>query len=70
MTVYVRYLYPIYAEVDLDERDVVRVIVDDESPSQPVEVLDTSLAPVASDIRAVAIEVAESSMWPSWDYGW
>ena len=70
MTVYVRYLYPIYAEIDLTERDVIRVIVDDESPSQPVELLDASMTPVALDVRASAIQVAESSVWPSWDYGW
>lgn len=70
MPVYVRYMYPIYAEVDLDEQDVVRVVVDDEHPSQPIEVLDDSFRPVSGALKDAALEVAESITWPSWDYGW
>ncbi|MGI8710748.1 MAG: hypothetical protein ACR2LA_07140 [Acidimicrobiales bacterium] len=70
MTVFVRYVYPIYAEVDLDEGEVVRVVVDDEAPSQPIEVLDAALDPVGPDVRDIALRTAESALWPSWDYGW
>ena len=42
MTVTVKYMYPIYAEVDLVEGAVVRVAVDDEASSQAVEVLATA----------------------------
>ncbi len=70
MTVFVRYMYPIYAEVDLDEGEVVRVVVDDESPSQAIEVLDDALDPAGPDVRDVALGIAESGLWPSWTYGW
>lgn len=70
MTVFVRYMYPIYAEVDMDEGHVVRVVVDDEAPSQAIEVLDDSLNPVGPDLRDAALQIAEPTMWPSWDYGW
>lgn len=70
MTVFVRYMYPIYAEVDLDEGEVVRVVVDDEASSQAIEVLDDALDPVAPAVRDAALQTAESTLWPSWDYGW
>lgn len=70
MAVYVRYLYPIYAEIDLDEGDVARVVVDDEAPSQAADVLDESLRPVGPGVKAAALQIAESALWPSWDYGW
>ncbi|MBP7404063.1 MAG: hypothetical protein KA973_03960 [Candidatus Microthrix sp.] len=70
MTVTVKYMYPIYAEVDLVEGAVVRVAVDDEASSQAVEVLDGALDPVGPDVRDAALRVAESTLWPSWDYGW
>lgn len=72
MAVFVRYMYPIYAEVDLDEGDVVRVVVDDESPSVRPEVLDDALhpVPVNSEVKEAALRIAESAMWPSWEYGW
>jgi hypothetical protein len=70
MKVLVRYTYPIYAEVDLDAGDMVRVVVDDEAPAQPVEVVDTSFGSVSPRLRARALEVTESIDWPSWDYGW
>ena len=70
MTVMVKYMYPVYAEVDLVEDAVVRVAVDDEASSQAVEVLDRALDPVRTDVRDAAIQVAESTSWPSWDYGW
>lgn len=70
MPVFVRYMYPIYAEVDLDEGDVVRVVVDDEFPSVDPEVLDDALNPVNSEVKGAALRIAESAMWPSWDYGW
>jgi hypothetical protein len=68
--VFVRYMYPIYAEVDLDEGDVVRVVVDGESPSVDPEVLDDAPNPVTSEVKDAALRIAESAMWPSWDYGW
>ena len=70
MTVFVRYMYPIYAEVDLDEGEVVRVVVDDEASSQPIEVLDDALDPAGPNVRDAALQIAESALWPSWDYGW
>jgi hypothetical protein len=70
VTVFVRYLYPIYAEVDLEEREVVRVVVDDEAPRPEMLVLDGDLHEVTADVRAAAIEIAEDTLWPSWDYGW
>lgn len=70
MRVYVRYMYPIYAEVDLDEQDVVSVVVDDEHPSQPVDFLDDEFRPAPTELRDRALQIAESMTWPSWDYGW
>jgi predicted DNA-binding antitoxin AbrB/MazE fold protein len=70
VSVFVRYMYPICAEVDLEEGEVVRVVVDDESPSQAVEVVDDSLQPVSAELKDAAVQVAESTTWPSWDYGW
>lgn len=70
MSVLVKYTYPIYAEVDLDEGAVVRVVVDDEATSQAIEVLDDDFDLVSSDLRETALRVAESTIWPSWDYGW
>lgn len=70
MSVFVRYLYPIYAEVDLEEREVVRVVVDDEAPREEVVVLDADLRQTSPEIRAAALAIAEDTLWPSWDYGW
>lgn len=70
VTVFVRYVYPIYAEVDLDEREVIRVVVDDEAPRPEMLVLDADLHEVTVEVRAAAIEIAEDTLWPSWDYGW
>lgn len=70
MTMFVRYMYPIYAEVDLDEGEVVRVVVDDESSSQAIEVLDDALDPAGPGVGDAALRIAESALWPSWDYGW
>lgn len=63
-------MYPIYAEVDLDEGQVVRVVVDDEAPSHAIETLDDALDPVGGEVREAALQIAESTLWPSWDYGW
>lgn len=70
MSAFVRYLYPIHAEVGLKTGDVVRVVVDDEAPGRPVEVLDETLAPADPSTREAALQVAESMIWPSWDHGW
>lgn len=70
MKVLVKYMYPIYAVVDLDEGAVTRVVVDDEAPSSPVEAFDLSLGALDVRAREQALAIAESDTWPSWDYGW
>jgi hypothetical protein len=70
MTVLVKFMYPVYAEVDLDSRNVLRVVVDDESPAGTVEVLDDDLAPADDATRAGAISIVQEASWPGWTYGW
>lgn len=70
MFAYVRYRYPIYAEVDLDEQEVVRVAIDDQHLSQPFEVRDEALHPASGAVEVEALEVAESMPWPNWEHGW
>jgi hypothetical protein len=65
----VRYQADIWVEVDLDEDDVVRVVVDDQTMTVPVEVVDRGAAPAAAEGRARAQAIADSRDWPSWDYG-
>lgn len=70
MSIYVRYLYPVYAEVVPEAGEVLRVVVDDERPIGSREVLDDSFAPMAGASREAGRGVAETAMWPRWEFGW
>ncbi len=67
--VYARYQADVWVEVDPDEAAVTRVVVDDESMAEPVEVVteDGSQAPVL--LRRAVQQVLDTDTWPSWDYG-
>jgi hypothetical protein len=66
MAYWVKYTVPVLALVDGDE--VFEVIVDDESMSPPEAVLDEDFNEV-TDPPADVIRVAESTLWPSWSFG-
>lgn len=70
--VHVRYEVPDLAVVE--DRRVVRVVVDDESISTPVAVeclsCDATEDAPGTGGFARACEVAESTDWPGWDFGW
>jgi hypothetical protein len=67
MTVYVRYEVPVLVEVDLRHRKVVAVHVEDEAVSGPLEAVDG----IGRKPRraAQAIDIAEASDWPTWQFG-
>jgi hypothetical protein len=69
MRLYLQYRADVWVEVDTDEDDVVRVVVDDQTMTVPVEVVDRGAAPAATEGRARALAIADSRDWPSWDYG-
>lgn len=68
MSVYVRYRADIWAEVSRDG-EIVTVVVDVDSMVDPLDVLSAEGEPVDGEVRADAIEAAQSQEWPTWDYG-
>lgn len=70
MKVLVKYMYPVYVEIDLDEAAVGRVVVDDEASAAPDEVIDLARDAVADEVHDRALAIAEADTWPSWEFGW
>lgn len=70
MKVLVKYTYPVYVEIDLDEGAVGRVVVDDEASAAPDEVVDLARDAVADDVHDRALAITETDTWPSWELGW
>ncbi len=68
MTLLLRYQADIWVEVDTDEEDVVSVVVDELTMSNPVDVLDGSAVAEAEN-AARARRIADACCWPSWDFG-
>lgn len=64
---------PVYVVVNLATGEVDRVVVDDEKvgPYTSAHIDDTfPITPATDTQRAAATAIAESTMWPSWDFGW
>lgn len=74
MRVQVAYTVPVEVVVDLEAGAVERIVVIDEcieyDPGEGVR-LATTLEPVEdADVIEVARNLAETGVWPSWDFGW
>jgi hypothetical protein len=69
MTVYLRYQADIWVEIDTEAEDVVNVVVDDSTMVGPVDVVDDGGVSAGAENRTRAQRIADSSCWPSWDYG-
>lgn len=69
MTVFVRYMVPVLAEVDIEVGRVVRVEVDDEAAgdAEGAFVIDGSVLSDADRDRSVTIASTED--WPAWEFG-
>lgn len=61
---------PVFVTVDLDEGVVTEVHVNDEAPMTYGEVAESGDGPATSEERQSAIDLAESEMWPAWEFGW
>jgi hypothetical protein len=53
----------VYAHVDTDRRQVVRVVVDDETLG------DATLVDGPPALERTALEIAEQAVWPAWSLG-
>lgn len=66
----VEFRVPVWVHVDVTNRQVVSVHVDDVSVEGPVDVSAYSGAPVDEDLRQAAIAPASSdATWPPWTIG-
>lgn len=66
----VEFRVPVWVHVDLEQREVVSVHVDDVSVEGPVGVSAYSGALVDEDVRHAAIALASSdATWPAWTIG-
>ena len=70
MKVLVKYLHPVYVEIDLDDGAVERVVVDDEASVAPDEVVDLTRGAVADDVHDRVLTIAETDTCPSSEFGW
>lgn len=63
---------PVYVTVDLEDRMVTEVHVDDEAPMTYSEEATIEHGPSATpEQRQAAIELAEGGTeWPAWEFGW
>lgn len=68
----VRYTIPVFAEIDITTGTIVAVRVDDESISAPdlngFE-YDDCTDVTDEQIKARALEIAETQSWPRWEFG-
>ncbi len=66
----VEFRVPVWVHVDVANRQVVSVNVDDVSVEGPVDVSAYSGAPVDEDLRQAAIALASMDpTWPAWTIG-
>ncbi len=66
---FVQYLVPVLAEVDLVAGRVVRVQVDDEAVSNPEQVFVVDGTDLTDAEQEAAVSVADDSFWPAWEFG-
>ena len=61
---------PVVVTVDLENHDVTRVNVADETSGPWLEGYDEAYnKPKGGQVRR-AIEIAGDAMWPAWEFGW
>ena len=68
----VEYSVPVLCYVDIVERKVVKVIVDDEAITMTDDVYTTNfedVLPIDNPDRELARTIAESYSWPAWHQG-
>ncbi len=66
----VEFRLPVWVHVDVANRQIVLVHVDDVSVEGPVDVSAYSGGPVDEDLREAAIALASSdATWPEWAIG-
>ena len=66
----VEFRAPVWVHVDVANREVLAVHVDDVSIEGPLDVSAYSGGPVDEDLREAAIAVARSdATWPAWTIG-
>ena len=66
---FVRYLVPVLAEVDIADGRVVRVQVEDEAVGDAEQVFAVDGTDLTDAEQEAAISVAEDSFWPAWEFG-
>ena len=69
MAVFVRYLVPVLAQVDLASGQVTRVHVEDETVGEAEDVLVIDEPEVSAADCERAIAVAAEQPWPAWEFG-
>jgi hypothetical protein len=70
MSMYVHYRVPLMVEVELATDEVLSVHINDEAIEGPLEVTTTTGSTPSPKKRRLAIDVAETNVWPSWTAGW
>lgn len=69
MAVFVQYLVPVLAEVDLASGRVTHVHVEDEAVGDADDVLVIDEPDLSAADRERAIAVAAEQPWPAWEFG-
>lgn len=69
MTHSLRYVAEVWVEVDLDEGDVMRVVVDEATLDVPLGLVDSDGVIQDDELFNDAQEVANGIEWPSWGFG-
>jgi len=69
MTVFVRYMVPVLAEVDIEAGRVVRVQVDDEAVGDPEDAFVIDGTDLSDADRDRSVTIASSEDWPAWELG-
>ena len=69
MAVFVQYVVPVLAEVDLASGRVTHVHVEDEAVGDAEDVLVIDEPDLSAADRGRAIAVAADQPWPAWEFG-
>jgi hypothetical protein len=69
MTIFVRYLVPVLAEVDTEASRVVRIQVDDEAVGRAEDAFVIDGEELSAADRDAAVAIASSGPWPAWEFG-
>lgn len=69
MTVFVRYMVPVLAEVDIEAGRVVRVQVDDEAVGDAEDAFVIDGTVLSEGDRDRSVTIASSEDWPAWEFG-